>query len=124
MHIEAAIGTWLSITGHTFDPANLSALGWSGTSLPRGWLRQVHGRDHVAGWEKWGRRLCSWTVPRHERERRGPDPDRVKHRSSWAIVEHVAPRPVSAGARRGRFAPAPSGRGGIRVGDRRYRSPQ
>jgi hypothetical protein len=81
--------------------------------------------DDVAAWEQWGWRLGSSTVPRRERAHRPPDPDRIDHRSSWAIAGHVAPRRFSARARRACLAPAPSGgRCGIRMGDRRYRSPQ
>ena len=59
------------------------------------WLGARSGRYAVAimspGGSSGGWRLRSWTVPRRERERRAPDPDRVDHRSSWAIVEYVAP---------------------------------
>jgi hypothetical protein len=43
-------------------------------------------RESSGGW-----RLRSRTVPRRERDHRAPDPDRMDHRSSWAIVEYVAP---------------------------------
>ena len=43
-------------------------------------------RGSSGGW-----RLRSWTMPRRERDHRAPEPDRIDHRSSWAIVEYVAP---------------------------------
>ena len=46
----------------------------------------VSPRGSSGGW-----RLRSSTVPRRERDHRAPDPDRIDHRSSWAIVEYVAP---------------------------------
>ena len=106
----AATGTWLSITGHTFEPPTGAPWTGRGPAWLGGSLRQARGGDHVAAWEQWGLAITLvGPCPAANVDHRAPDPDRIDHRSSWAIVEYAAPERFSARARRACLAPAPSG---------------
>ena len=116
----AATGTWLSITGHTFEPPTGAPWTGRGPAWLRGPLRQARGGDLVAAWEQWG--LAITLVDRAPPRTRPPCARPRSDRPPVVLGDRRvrSTREFGARARRACFAPAPSGgRCGIRIVDRR-----